>query len=82
MFIALKYYVYVINYRALQIWTFFCANKMAPGVSEGIFRAENLPSRYVFEKMGVETPKISHFRIFLKNCRLLNTDALEPSLLY
>ena len=40
------------------------ANKMAPGISKGIFRTQaqinNFPSRQVFEKKRVETPK-GHF---------------------
>jgi len=46
------------------------ANKMAPSVSEWIFRAKhefrvkNIPSRHVFEKKGVETPKNSVFGHF------------------
>ena len=45
-------------------------NKMAPSVTEWIFRAEhepgfkNFPSRHIFEKIGVATPKndvFSHF---------------------
>ena len=45
------------------------AYKMASGVSEGILRAENVPSRQVFEKKGVETLKnrvFGHFWLLLK----------------
>ena len=51
-------------------FNFFDANNMAPSVSEWIFRDEhesrfkNFPSRHVFEKIGVATPKngvFSHF---------------------
>ena len=65
---------------------FFCANKMASGVFEDIWRAKheygfkNFPSRQVFEKKGVENPKNSVFGHFW-NIVELNTDVLEPSLL-
>jgi len=45
---------------------------MASSISEWIFRAEhefgvkNIPSRHVFEKKGVETPKIAFLAIFEK----------------
>ena len=58
------------------------ANKMAPGISESILRgeyeSENFPSRQVFEKKGVETPKNSVLGHFWKIVEL-NTGMLEPS---
>ena len=53
------------------------ANKITPGVSEGIFL---LLSFQVFEKKGVETPKNSVFGYFCKIVEL-NTNVLETSLL-
>ena len=59
------------------------ANEMAPGVSEGILRAEhesqNYTSSQVFEKK-FQTAKNSVFDHFWKIVEL-NTDVLEPSLL-
>ena len=46
------------------------ANKIAPGVSE------RFPSREVFEKIGVKTPKKSVFSHFWKIVEL-NADVLE-----
>ena len=60
------------------------ANKMAPSVSEWIFRAEhksgfeNFLSRHVFEKIGVETPKNCVFNHFWKIV-VLNHDLLQTS---
>ena len=60
------------------------ANKIAPGVFEGILRTEhefkNFLSRQVFEKKRGLTLKNSVFGHFWKIVEL-NTDMLEPSLL-
>ena len=62
------------------------ANKMAPGVSEWICHAEhesgckNFPSRHVFEKIGVATPKNGVFSHFWKIVEL-NHDVLQVSLI-
>ena len=62
------------------------ANKMAPSVSEFIFRAEheaefkNFPSRYFFEKIGVAIPKNGVFSHSQKIVELSH-DVVQTSLL-
>ena len=58
----------------------FCRNKMAPGVSEGLFHAETFDHVRFSRKRELKPLNIPFFGHFWKIVEL-NTDVLEPSLL-